>query len=109
FVSSDQATTDIYTLSLHDALPIYLHTLEVVNVAYRLLAVEVAYAAIHPGQADYVEFGIGNLVEQLLVDLAVDDLAHVLVVAEHERHVEGVDVGYHRAESAEADAGHLHR
>jgi len=42
-------------------------------------------------------------------NLAVDDLAHVLVVTEHERHVEGVDVGYHRAESAEADAGHLHR
>ncbi len=31
------------------------------------------------------------------------------MVAEHERHVEHVDVRDHRSEGAEADAGHLYR
>src|SRR3546814_10846497 len=74
----------------------------------RLLGVEVARAAVHPGQGHQVEFGIGDLVEDLLADFTVDDLAHVRLVTEHEWHVEDVHVRHHRSNDAEADASHLY-
>src|SRR5690606_16617129 len=84
-----------------------LHALEVFQRAYRLLGVEAAAAGFHPRQADHVEVGVGDGVEDFLTDLAVDHLAHVLDVTEHERHVEDVGGRHHRANRAEADAGQL--
>ncbi|MNI55285.1 hypothetical protein D3C73_1102250 [compost metagenome] len=86
-----------------------LHALEVCKAAYRFFGVDVACATVHPGQGDQVEFGVGDLVENLVADCTVDDLAHVRLVAEHERHVEHVHVRHHRPDDTEADASHLDR
>ena len=50
---------------------------------------------------------VGDLVEQLLADRAVDHLLHVRGVAEQEGQVEHVEVVDHRAERADADAREL--
>jgi len=52
---------------------------------------------------------VGDLVEDLIADLSVDDFAHVHLVAEHERHVEHVHVWHHQPDDAEAAPGHLYR
>ncbi|MND98304.1 hypothetical protein D3C80_906500 [compost metagenome] len=90
------------------ALYANLHAFEVFQAAHRLFGVDAARAAVHPGQGHQVEVGVGDLVEDLLADLAIDDLAHVLMVAEHERHVEHVHIRHYRADDPQADAGHLH-
>ena len=47
---------------------------------------------------------VGELLEHLVADRAVDHLLHVRVVAEHERQVEDVELGDQRAHRADADA-----
>ena len=88
-----------------------LQTLEVVHRLDRLLAVvDVADAAAHPAQADQVRGRmIGELLEHLVADRAGHDLGHVVRVAEHERQVEGVELGHQRSHRAEADARDLQR
>src|SRR3712207_6912951 len=63
FFFNDTATTEIYTLSLHDALPIYVHTLELsghgdASVDERVLTaagegLDVIVATEHNQVADY--------------------------------------------------------
>jgi len=83
-----------------------LQTLEIADRADRLLAVvDVAGAGIHPTQPDQPRGGVlGQLLEQLVADRAVDYLLHVRVVAKHERQIEHVELGNQRAHGADADA-----
>ena len=52
---------------------------------------------------------VGELLQHLLADRAVDHLLHVRGVAEHERQVEDVELRHDRAHGADADAGDLQR
>src|SRR3712207_9101587 len=90
FFFNDTATTEIYTLSLHDALPIWL-----------------AYDGTHPdvhalGSADLESLRLlDNLIQHLVVDLGVQDssggratlLACVAVGADYYVLCCGVEVG----------------
>ena len=50
---------------------------------------------------------VGQLVQQLRADRAVDHLLHVRDVAEHERQVEDVELRHQRSHRADRDAGDL--
>ncbi len=90
------------------ALDADFHALEVGNFAHGLLGVQVAGSAIHPGQRDHVEVGVGDFIQHLLANFTVDDFAHVGLVAEHERQVERIGFRHDRPEDAQADTGHLY-
>jgi hypothetical protein len=92
----------------HDA---ELLTLQIFDRTDRLLdVVHAAGAGIHPAQADEPDLRIGrDLVEQFMTDVAVDHLLHMIGVPEQERQVEDVEIGNHRPERADADAGQLDR
>ena len=83
-----------------------LQALEVLDRLDRLLAVvDVAGAGVHPAQADQPGGRmVGELLQHLVADRAVDHLLHVRVVAEHERQVEDVELRDDRAHRADADA-----
>ena len=83
--------------------------LQVGRRAHRLLGVEAARAAVHPAQRHQPGRAGADLVQQLLADRAVDDLAHVRLVAEDEGHVEHVHVRHHRADHAQRNARDLDR
>ncbi len=70
--------------------------------------VDAARAGIHPAQADQSRLVVvGDLVEQLGADIAVDHLLHMRGVAEQERQIEHVEIVDHRAERAARNAGEL--
>ena len=83
----------------------HLEALEVVDAADRPLGVvHVAGARIHPCEADQIgRRVVGDLVEQLLADRAVDHRLHMRGVAEQERQAEDVEVRDHRSERADTD------
>ena len=75
-----------------------------------LAVVDVARAGIHPGEAD--EAGgrmVGDLLQELRADLAVDHLVHVVDVAEDVGQIEDVELGHDRAHDADRDARHGER
>ena len=72
--------------------------------------VDAAGAGIHPAQADEPGLGIiGDGIEQLLADRAVDHLLHMRGVSEQERQVDDVERIDHRAKRADADPRHCER
>ena len=76
---------------------------EILHLRDRLLAVvDVAGAGIHPGEADQAGGRmVGDLLQQLVADLAVDHIVHVVDVAEDEGQVEDVELGDDRAHDAD--------
>ena len=77
----------------------------------RLLAVvDAAGAGIHPGEADQAGGRmVGDLLQELVADLAVDDVVHLVDVAEDVGQVEDVELGDDRAHDADRDARHGER
>src|SRR3712207_7332608 len=61
FFFNDTATTEIYTLSLHDALPILLHRTSPIPIA--------------AGEALYTAFDFNRLLERRAVDVVQPDLS----------------------------------
>src|SRR3712207_7799934 len=70
FFFNDTATTEIYTLSLHDALPIWIQTIHA--FAQSLLAAFPAEAGLTPGFRPLEEREQKLLARSTLADLLVD-------------------------------------
>src|SRR3989454_2773081 len=61
FFFNDTATTEIYTLSLHDALPIFAYTAGDLDVWREVMARVMTAAGAHRGDLLHIAFGYGLL------------------------------------------------
>src|SRR5882724_761012 len=99
FFCNDTATTEIYTLSLHDALPICVRAEQEAHREDVVVQIVLHEAGLHPGPQ--------------LLGVHLEDAVHVARAIEHERVIDGL-AGERRPAAARQNrdaelAGHLDR